>query len=172
MGQSSSLTIVVLCISANHIGGYERVWVTSRLAHGWAGHSAYLAAVSGSPFHVYILNAGLTPKIHLLHYCAVFSCIKACERFLSRKITPQPFNSIASNYIHEESSYRIAGQFYKTRIWEYERFSYHVPSRGRIASCMHCTLTALGLQFACNGGRRKLQPNIQLLFELYRGLFG
>ena len=33
-------------------------------------------------------------------------------------------------------------------------------ARARIASCMYCTLTALGLQLACNGGRRNLQPII------------
>ena len=32
---------------------------------------------------------------------------------------------------------------------------------------MHCTLTALGLQFACNGGGCNLLPYFLLLFELF-----
>ena len=35
-----------------------------------------------------------------------------------------------------------------------------ILTRGGIASCMHCTLIAFGLQFVCNGERRNLQLNI------------
>ena len=38
--------------------------------------------------------------------------------------------------------------------------------RGGIASCMHCTLTALRLQFACNGGRCNLLPKFLLHIKL------
>ena len=32
-------------------------------------------------------------------------------------------------------------------------------TRGGITACTHCTLTAFGLQFACNGEGYKLSPN-------------